>query len=1260
MGCSSCNEEKKNKKKKNKKKKIYTKPPEIIEENNDTSNKSIYTIISQKTKDEINNKMTKLEKYTKKVIYQKIFEDSKDHIYNEIKEYELNILKNLFLQNYYNKYISQIYSEQKYLKIDLNRNELYNIVNNGEIIHILKELIIEHIEKIKKEEGMYKIKNLSIFVVGRKGVGKTTLIDYILKNKKYNSDNNFEKNKCNFQVITSKKCPYLRLIEFKGIGFGENNPETIKKEAIEYIKKQEDNNNYNNIVHCIWYCISGTRFEESEIVLLKKLKEVYNDNNIPIIVINTKSIDSVMANQMLDYIKKLNIGVSTIKVMAKDDEDNDGQVIYSFGRDRLLNLTLKKCTQALKGKMIDIMTNAIMNYIKEKIHDKNTNNRKEIFKKNLDEFIDKYEQILSENNFKNYLIDILMTGILYLLDAYKDANRIDKLNYTLNNIKGSNMFSPIIQKYKDYYIKIINDSAKDTITEYAKDFLINQTKIEIKNGNVKKKNKRALRDIENSNDLFFKKNFYYIFQKVIIKNFILDNNDNYYSHLQNKIEDNIRELFYQDKAIKDYLSYCFLMKLKQFSEDKNIDLEIEPHKFQFRDLPYKEENFEFNQIESIIDNSKQSYLIFQIEKDSEDNLNNLLKEDQKNINYKQYLYANCYSLKNGESLNNFMKQIDFQIEDEFFSEKINDKVYTSLMEKIKDNLENYFSLKIDNLIKDIREKFDLNPNIKKTIKHKKGPNRKKKVLDSAPPANINDENNIDFLSIENPLIEILLREKKDFFINSIKNEIEKLKSEDNFSINYLTVIIVGKSGVGKSTLINAILQENLAKTGAPEIQTTKTDKYGPNTKSPYFQMIDTRGIELNNKYGPETIIKNTLNSIKEHNFNEENNSGNVNNLIQGIWYCLTGSSIEDKEIEIINKLSEEFKGEIPLIIVYTRMIGKSNFNKMKEQINKKIKDAILIPILAETVINNDEDNNNIIKSFGLEDLKNKTLELAKKSNRNIFSLLKNKVYEYIKEKFYSENNIFEEETKSLIVDSFINDFKEVKSENDFFDYIIKLLAINFRKDDKPENKINKLSINELKEMDIIFNDIKTTIQDSKIYIKENIDSILEIKSMNFLNAQAIIEKVMNKSISTQSKKDKEQFKKIINSFLYDNFNYISQKFIIYYFIFSQIIPFSKRIKELSNKIIDDLIQNESEKFFKNLYTKKFEDFEIRFYNNINTVYSQDNNTISLYKGRDNNKRDEINKEKNIGKDADYSKDGDNEVDDEDNEYDDEDNEEDDD
>ena len=280
-------------------------------------------------------------------------------------------MEDIFLKNYYNEFIPIIYSDNKYLKIKLQNQDLNYFIDNDEIQEILKELIIEHIEKIKQNEEMYKIKNLSILIIGRKGVGKTTLIEYILNNNKYNSDKSSKMSQQTFQVFENGKCPYLRLIEFKGIGFGQNNPETIKKEAINYIKSQEEDNNYNNIIHCIWYFISDTRFEKSEIALLRQLKEVYNDNNIPIIVIYTKSIDSDMANKMLDYIKNKNIDVSTIKVMAKDDKDNDGQIIRSFGRKKLLNVTLKKCTKALKGKMIDIMTNSISNDLKKNIHDEN-------------------------------------------------------------------------------------------------------------------------------------------------------------------------------------------------------------------------------------------------------------------------------------------------------------------------------------------------------------------------------------------------------------------------------------------------------------------------------------------------------------------------------------------------------------------------------------------------------------------------------------------------------------------------------------------------------------------------------------------------------------------------------------------------------------------------------------------------------------------------------------------------------------------------
>ena len=177
MGCTSddCGVYAKNGKRKNK----------AYENNNfDTDSRLDNDMILQNNKNESNNNLAKLENYTKKIVYQKIFNKSSDKNYNRIKKYELDILKNIFFNNYYNKFIPIIYSDDKYLKIKLQNQDLNYFIENDEIQEILKELIIEHIEKIKQNEEMYKIKNLSILIIGRKGVGKTTLIEYILNNNK--------------------------------------------------------------------------------------------------------------------------------------------------------------------------------------------------------------------------------------------------------------------------------------------------------------------------------------------------------------------------------------------------------------------------------------------------------------------------------------------------------------------------------------------------------------------------------------------------------------------------------------------------------------------------------------------------------------------------------------------------------------------------------------------------------------------------------------------------------------------------------------------------------------------------------------------------------------------------------------------------------------------------------------------------------------------------------------------------------------------
>ena len=656
--------------------------------------------------------------------------------------------------------MNNIISDKKNLRLYFPENELIRIISNEENTNRLKEIIIEHIEKIKQNDEMFKIKNLSILIVGRKGVGKTSLIEYILGN----NCNKEEASNENFQIFTNSQCPYLRLIEFKGIDLGKNNPEEIKNKAIKYIKQQEDYNDYNNIIHCIWYCISDNRFEDSEIKLLRKLKKVYNNNNIPIIVIYTKAIDIIAANTMLDSINKKFSDLSSIKVNAKKDKGPQGQPINPFGRNKLLNLTLKNCTEALQGKMIYLMTNSISNKIKKEINEKNNNNKNEIFNKVENEFIEKYNKMLNENEFGEYLKNILKIDILYLFDVYNDKDKIQKLRDTLQILNGSKEFLNLNTIYENFYKKKYSKTLNDIIKKFAEDFLINQTVTEIKEGNVQIINKRSLKDIEKSNKYFYKKNLYFIFQKIIIKNFIQDNNSIYYAFLQKKVEENINNLFNQDfyyallqkkveeninnlfnqDSIKNNLSNCFLMKLKHFSLDKNIDIEINPIEYQEHELPY---NNNYNIIENsyinqYIDNSEP--FIFVIEKSKRKEYDNLFKESKIIINFEQYL-NNKILLNKNELLNNYMTSIIYQKQNIYFEKNDDDLIYSKLIKSIEIELKNYFFSKLDYLLQSIKQKFEYYPNPKK-IKQRKS---KIRADDSAPAANHFIENKLELNSLKN-------------------------------------------------------------------------------------------------------------------------------------------------------------------------------------------------------------------------------------------------------------------------------------------------------------------------------------------------------------------------------------------------------------------------------------------------------------------------------------------------------------------------------
>lgn len=186
---------------------------------------------------------------------------------------------------------------------------------------------------------------------------------------------------------------------------------------------------------------------------------------------------------------------------------------------------------------------------------------------------------------------------------------------------------------------------------------------------------------------------------------------------------------------------------------------------------------------------------------------------------------------------------------------------------------------------------------------------------------------------------------------------------------HATILVAGKSGVGKSTLINTVFGEaELATTGVGRPITKDVREYS----KPGFpiSIVDTRGLEMQD-------FQVTLDALIEE-IDRRKADSDPNKHIHCAWLCITEASsrIEDGELRLAQMLVAR---SIPLVVVITRSDTNSGMRDKALELIPSAKAAIRVRALKSIF-----DEGVELPPMGLEQLVDVTTSLIPDGQQTAF------------------------------------------------------------------------------------------------------------------------------------------------------------------------------------------------------------------------------------------------------------------------------------
>ena len=308
---------------------------------------SLYTSVS-KTISSFSKDKEKYEKYIEAI--NKIKENQKSFEKDLLNFAESKIVNNNYI-------FDDIFAQYN---LDLLKSTVNQFFEKQKMDLELKKIIEERINNYKFSESL---NHFNILILGRAGIGKSTLINSILelegtpeaaptgigKAVTWGEPKGY--------ISNTKKG--LRLWDSQGIDKEKNDISKVVQTVKKLIDEASINNNPDKFIHCIWYCVTGERFEESERESLIKLMKIYDDDTLPIVIVYTEAYNEEDSEAVSDEIRnvlkeKINKDkeINICKVVAKNKEiklGGDKYIIEKQGIKELMDISLKKIILAVNS-----------------------------------------------------------------------------------------------------------------------------------------------------------------------------------------------------------------------------------------------------------------------------------------------------------------------------------------------------------------------------------------------------------------------------------------------------------------------------------------------------------------------------------------------------------------------------------------------------------------------------------------------------------------------------------------------------------------------------------------------------------------------------------------------------------------------------------------------------------------------------------------------------------------------------------------------